>query len=61
MWKIRNENGKTNKENRIGKYIDSAMVRRNEKFYGYGKEKKEDERIGDDRRVYSVGVCIYGK
>ena len=32
-----------------------------EKFCGYGKEKKEHERIGDDRRVYSVGVCIYGK
>ena len=61
MWKIRNENGKTNKENRMGKDVDSAMVRRNEKFCGYGKEKKEDERIGDDRRVYSVGVCIYGK
>ena len=61
MWKIRNENGKTNKENRMGKDVDSAMVRRNEKFYGYRKEKKEDERIGDDRRVYSVGVCIYGK
>ena len=50
-----------NKENRMGKDVDSAMVRRNEKFYGYRKEKKEDERIGDDRRVYSVGVCIYGK
>ena len=31
----------------MGKDVDSAMVRRNEKFYGYGKEKKEDERIGD--------------
>ena len=25
--------------------------------YVYGREKKEDERIGDDRREYSVGVC----
>ena len=36
----------------MGKDIDSAMVRRNEKFCGYGRKKKEDERIG---------VCIYGK
>ena len=55
------KNGKTSKENGMVKDVDSAMVIRNEKFYGYGKEKKEDERIGDDRRVYSVGVSIYGK
>ena len=30
-----------NKENRMGKDVDSDMVRRNEKFCGYGKEKKE--------------------
>ena len=61
MWKIRNENGKINKENRMGKDVNSAMVRRNEKFCGYRKEKKEDKRIGDGRRVYSVRVCIYWK
>ena len=61
MWKIRNEIRKTNKENRMGKDVNSAMVRRNKKFCGYGKEKKEDERIGDDRREYSVRVWIYGK
>ena len=37
--------------------IDSARVRRNEKSCVYEREKKEDERIGDDRREYSVGVC----
>ena len=45
----------------MGKDIDSARVRRNEKSCGYGREKKEDERIGDDRREYSVRVWIYGK
>ena len=45
----------------MGKDVDSARVRRNEKSCGYGRKKKEDERIGDDRRVYLVGVCIYGK
>ena len=44
----------------MGKDVDSTMVRRNEKFYGYEKEKKEDERIGDDRRVYSVRVVFMG-
>ena len=45
----------------MGKDVNSAMVRRNEKFCGYRKEKKEDKRIGDGRRVYSVRVCIYWK
>ena len=40
----------------MGKDVDLAMVRRNENFCGYRKEKKEDERIGDDRREYSVIV-----
>ena len=31
----------------MGKGVDSARVRRNEKSYIYGREKKEDERIGD--------------
>ena len=52
---------KTSKEDGMGKDVDSARVRRNKKSCGYGREKKEDERIGDDRKVYSVGVCIYGK
>ena len=43
------------------KGVDSARVRRNKKSYVYGREKKEDERIGDDRREYSVRVWIYGK
>ena len=40
----------------MGKDVDSAMVRRNEKFCGQRREKKEDERIGDDRREYLVRV-----
>ena len=40
MWKIRNENGKTNKENRMGKDVGSARARKNEKFCGYGRENK---------------------
>ena len=40
----------------MGKDVDSARVRRNKKSCGYGREKKENERIGDDRREYSVRV-----
>ena len=45
----------------MGKEVDSDKVRRNEKSCGYRRKKKEDERIGDDRREYSVRVWIYGK
>ena len=38
---------KTSKEDGMGKDVDSARVRRNKKSCGYGREKKEDERIGD--------------
>ena len=38
---------KTSKENRRKRGVDSARVRRNKKSYVYGREKKEDERIGD--------------
>ena len=38
---------KTSKEDRMGKGVDSARVRRNEKSCVYGREKKENERIGD--------------
>ena len=31
----------------MGKGVDSARVRRNEKSRVYGREKKENERIGD--------------
>ena len=68
MQKIRNENGKINKENRMGKDVDSALFRRNEKFYGYGKEKKKmkQEMIGGCIRLEFVFMgnrqskgCIY--
>ena len=38
------------------KMLSRLWLEEIEKFYGYGKEKKEDEGIGEDRRVYSVGV-----
>ena len=31
----------------MGKGVDSARVRRNEKSCVYGREKKENKRIGD--------------
>ena len=55
------KNGKTSKENRRRGGLIRLGLGKKWKSYGYGREKKEDERIGDDRREYSVGVCIYGK
>ena len=36
---------KTSKEDGMGKGVDSARVRRNEKSYVYGRKKKENERV----------------
>ena len=49
MLKIRNENQKQVKKIEREGGVESARVRKeNEKVCGYGREKKEDERVGDD-------------